>query len=283
MPDRVLRQRAWRLSIKLPPAHSPHTPSARAVAKSAFGLYALFRAIKMGRTVVYDSDKGGFAVFKGGGAYTRALGVAGLSELRDSSALYISDGKPPVESNAFTLLVSSPKRAVWSKFSQSPGHPQLLLPPMKEEEILELRRLAFSGMPGCDEAAVQRRFDRWGGSARNVLTYGWNEMWQVQLEEAPSKLSLDKLKDALSTSSSFDCAAYEEFIHLIPKGALEGATLAPSDSRFYMFGHAQLSTRYVTDKVAAKMKATNNKEFKSFLFLSRSDPTGNARFQQALH
>ena len=108
-------------------------------------------------------------------------------------------------------------------------------------------------------------------------------MWQVQLEEAPSKLSLDKLKDALSSSSSFDCAAYEEFIHFIPKGALEGATLAPSDSRFFMFGHAQLSTRYVTDKVAATMIATNDKEFKSFLFLSRSDPTGNARFQQALH
>jgi len=256
----------------------PISPFLVAVAKSVFGLYALFRAIKEGRTVVYDSFKAGFAVFKDGKAYKLAPGVHfdALSELQNASTLYISDGKAPVASVAFTLLVSSPKRSIWSKFSQTPGHPQLLLPPMKKKEIMDLRRLAFADAPGCDKSSTERLFEKWGGSARNVLTYGGDKMWQAQLEEAPSKLSLEKLKDALSTSSSFDSAASDDHFHrlldLIPCGAVKGSTLKPSERDFYTFHHAQLSSQYVAGRFAAKMMVESQQLFLDFLHRLGTDP-----------
>lgn len=72
-------------------------PAVLAVAKSAFGLYALFRAAGEGRTVIYSASRGGHAVFKGGKAYkARVADLLLLNDLGDRTALYISDCLPPV-------------------------------------------------------------------------------------------------------------------------------------------------------------------------------------------
>jgi hypothetical protein len=254
-----------------------------AVAKSSFGLFALFRALKDRRPVVFDSLKAGFAVFKGSKAYTRGLGVGAgdLPELWDPKTLYISDGKFPVPSQAFTLLVTSPKRSVWSKFSHTRGRPVLVLPPMKEPEILQLRKVAFDSSPGCDEAAVKHLMAKWGpSSARNTLEKANEQGWQQDLEEVASTFTLKQLQAVIRQPRALDMAVKDERCHrlfdLLPCGALEGSTLKPSDKEFYLFHHAQLPSQYVAGLCAAAMMKASREEFLSFLHELGTTPTGAA-------
>lgn len=232
-----------------------------------------------GRTVVYDSAKAGFAVFKNGQAYTTqtaeiAINVGGLPELADARTLYISDGKSPAPSAAaYTVLISSPKRKIWSKFSQTPGHSQFVLPPMKKREIFELREAAF---PSLNKTEVALLVEKWGGNARNTLTYGRDLAWQAQLEEAPAKQFLAVLERALEGASSFDSAASGENIHrvvnLIPRGALKGTTLKPTEREFYVFDHAELASPYVAGLFAATLMQKNERGFTRFLHALKTEP-----------
>jgi hypothetical protein len=81
----------------------------------------MYRAVKAGRTVIYSSQKGRRAVFKGGKAYKLPPGIdlLDLDEMASPSALYLSDSLPPVAfRGAFQLLITSPKKATWSEFAK---------------------------------------------------------------------------------------------------------------------------------------------------------------------
>ena len=71
---------------------------------------------------MFQSRKGGFAVFKGGKAFERVTGanIEDATDLSDAMALYIWDGQPPVAATgAFRLVITSPKKRNWHEFFKS--------------------------------------------------------------------------------------------------------------------------------------------------------------------
>lgn len=154
---------------------------------------------------------------------------------------------------------------------------QLLIPAFSMDEILELRELAFADKPGCsDVKAVLERFDKWGGTPRNVLTMANNVFWRDSLEFTPSGLSLPMLVQALSHSTALNGVASERNSHrhikLVPRGALPNCTLTPADQLFYLFDHAELISPYVEHMYAEQLLAREAAELYTFLHQSDTDP-----------
>ena len=254
-----------------------HVCTLFAVAKSVFGLVAIYRAVKGGRTVVYNSRKGGSAMFKGGVAYEVPANLTNLPELNDRSTLYVSDSLPPVAYKAaFRLLITSPKKENWSSFTQSPGVLLFVLPMFSVDEMMELRTLAFDTAPCCSLAEVEERLLKWGGSPRNVLTQAANDTWQSRLSSVGSTLSLGTLERALQFSTALDGVSSDDqchrLINLVPRGALPDSDLLPTDPRCYYFHHAELVTPIVEALFADHLLLRHSAELHSFLHCAASDP-----------
>lgn len=246
--------------------------SAAAVSKTGFSHYALWRAIKAGRTVIYDADYYGYAVIADGKAYMMkgcsAADLQGLTSMRKPETLYISDDKRPMPHSCFALLVSESKSSVFSSFWDSAGTRRMHLPPLQRHETLELRRLAFADRKECDLASVEQRIDKWGpSSARNVLSMGWSDRWQDRLEyamtysnETPRHLQRALLHGhGIAYEREAADEAYHQLLDLVPEGALPGSTLQPCDEQFYLFHHAQLSSPYAAGLFAGEMLAKDKK------------------------
>jgi hypothetical protein len=222
-----------------------------AVGKSAFGMYAMYRAIKQGRTVIYSSRKGGRNVFKHGKAYGLTCGVIDdLRDLRDTTALYISDSMPPAAyKGAFTLLISSPNKDIWSQTCASPGVLRLVLPIFTREEIMELHAIAFQNNPGYTTERVEALYDKWGGMPRNVLTNATNEQWQADLDAMSNAPNLNLLQQSLGRLTALrsigTAAESHGLIDLAPRGMVEGSSLTPAQYEYYFFDHAQLCSPFV--------------------------------------
>ena len=252
---------------------------AAAVAKSAFGLYTLYRAVKAGRTVIYASLKGGMAVFKGGKAYmVRAEDLVILPEMGDPNALYISDSLPPVPHvAAFRLLITSPKKGNWSKFVQSPNVSELVLPIFTKEETLALRDAAFSDQPLCSTEEVEARFKQWGGSARSVLTHANKAAKLERLTSVAGSLSMAIVEKAMQGMRALDGVSDDENVHrlldIVPRGtALPEEKRATSDEDYYRFHHAQLITEHVVGLFADNLLKREAAELYRFLHKAASDP-----------
>ena len=243
----------------------------------------LYTAVKAGRTVVYHSEKAGIAVFKNGKAYGlgRSLGPALLTELPDMlnpNTLYLRDGGPPLLcKNAFPLVVTSPKKQNWHEFSKSKGISRLVIPAFNEDEIEELRSVAFGSERGCDREAVSKLFAQWGGNVRNVLTMATNLDWQNTLDSAATSLELTSLRRILSESVSLDSAAANDNIHrlvnLVPRGALPDTTFLPSEREYFSFHHAELASSAIEEQFAERVADTQHDQRCGFLNTSENNPT----------
>ncbi len=264
-------------SIRASLSYGPGLPCCLAVAKSVFGLMVIYQAVKAGRTVVYNSRKGGRAMFKGGIAYDIPTDITNLPELNDFSTLYVSDSLPPVAyTGAFRLLITSPKRENWGSFTQSPGVLLFVLPMFSKDEMMELRTLAFDSAPCCSLAEVEERLLQWNGSPRNVLTQAANSTWQSRLSSVGSIVSLSTLERALQFSTALDGVSSDDqchrLINLVPRGLLPESDLLTTDPRYYEFHHAELVTPTVEASFADHLLLRNSAELHSFLHCAASDP-----------
>ncbi len=216
-------------------------------------------------------------MFKGGKAYALPSDLTNLHELNDSTALYISDSLPPVASKyAFPLLITSPKKENWSSFTQTQGVLMFTLPNFSENEMLELRELAFNEQAGCSKAEVEERFLKWGGSARNVLTRGADEPWQNRLASLPSGLSFAVLQRVFHHSTAMDGIGAEDsphrVINMVPRGVLPGSSLTTADPSYYYFDHAELATPHVEAVYSEHLLKTDSAELHRFLHRAADDP-----------
>jgi hypothetical protein len=254
------------------------------IAKSAFGLYAFYRGVREGRTVIYNSRKSGRVIHKQGQAYDADLGftVVNPTELNDETTLYISDSIPPVPSKgAFTLLVTSPKKENWSSFSQTEGSEVLTVPNFSNQEMMQLWKLAFADKPGCSKEEVQARLERWGGVPRNVLTKGRSKVWQDRTSNVIDTLTIDTLTKALQPSTTLDGVGKEDNCHrllnIVPKGALSFSDTQlegprPDHLDYYRFNHAEVVTDYVMEAIANHLLTKRTTELYHFLHLASADP-----------
>jgi hypothetical protein len=248
-----------------------------AVAKSAFGLYVLYRAVKEGRTVIYNSRKGSRALFKGSQAYALPADLTYVDDLHESTTVYISDSLPPVFTPVpLTLVITSPKKDTWSDFVKTEGVLTLVAPRFTLDEMRHLRSAAFAHKPGCTEQEMLDRLDRWGPNPRNVLTHAANTDWQERLSTVTETLGISTLERALQTSTALDGVSDDENCHrhidIIPLGALPGSTLTTAERTYYKFSHAELATQHVLGMYADHLLKRDAAELYRFLHRAAGDP-----------
>lgn len=159
---------------------------AAGIGKSSLGLYAAFRAVKEGRTVIYNSRSGGRFLLKGTQAFQLpSADMTNVRELDDAGTLYISDGVLPVApANAsFRLIITSPstERLMRSEHLAEVGTTLCELPPLEDTEMSALHAACFSEQA---PAGVAERMRKWGNNPRHVFSKGEDKAWQEMLQRA---------------------------------------------------------------------------------------------------
>jgi hypothetical protein len=242
------------------------------VAKSAFGLYAVFRAASEDRTVIYDSRENGQVMFKDGKAYALPSNIATLDEFNDSEALYVCDGKEPVaRKRVCTLLISSPgtEDTKWFELSKSEKVRAFTIPAFTDEEMHELHALDFATKAGCSDLEVATRMRKWGNNPRNVFTQAPKDQWQGELETAASSLDLPALLKQLQRHGGLRAFTGKDVRHrllnMVPKRSLLGSDLTIEDPTYYVFDHCELPSVYVEERYAWHLLRTQREGLHSFL------------------
>ena len=151
-----------------------------------------------------------------------------------------------------------------------------MLPIFTQKELLELRAVAFADKKGCSVPEVLLRFDKWGGSARSVLTFGDDPSYVGRLTTCVSALSIEIVESSLTGTNALDGMGGSDFVHrlfsLVPYGALPDSTLTTSDPAYYRFHHAELITSHVVGLFAASLQRKDMTALYRFLHTASSDP-----------
>lgn len=156
------------------------------IGKSSFALYAVWRALQMGKTVVYqhhgtpDEYK---VLTPKSGVVRVVMKPSKPEELADPNAVFVVDGMTPVDAAAFTLFVSSPNRQrtyEWSKAATTYFFPTWTL-----NELKLMRTHCYGGWsqrPSGEGESVKltdeelkRRFEAAGGVPRLIFR---EEKWR---------------------------------------------------------------------------------------------------------
>lgn len=106
---------------------------------------------------------------------------------------YVVDGRAPLAALCRTLLITSPKRAVWAKWLTQHHAARLVAPVFTLRELLECRAACY---PGVSEARVHALHARWGGSARFVLAQSNEQEQRVLTSELRASLRSSDLSSA---------------------------------------------------------------------------------------
>ena len=178
------------------------------VGKTMFGLFFLWRVLQgraePGGAIVYQSFDGLCivlhaalppAVFQPTYAYVTQL-------LLRSDTLYLVDGRVPLAAQCATLLITSPKRAVWAKWTTQHHAERLVAPAFTLPELLRCRAACYPQLP---EARVRALHARWGGSARFVLAQSSEEEQRVLAAELAVSLRACDLATVFEVIRMADC------------------------------------------------------------------------------
>jgi hypothetical protein len=216
------------------------------IGKSAFGFYALFRALRAGRTVVFHYDSGtlsslgGPYVFRGDRVSRDWSAVD--DALNDPDTLFISDCVVPPVVPAFTLFITAPRQERTWGFRKTDSATVLYFPVMSWQEVASMRAACF---PHLDEAGVWQRFTRWGGIPRYALHHrsGHGRL----LRSTAASTTERYLRTSLlfePAESGVDSEVALCAFHVKVRGEVD-ATLRPDDADYYRYHSRELASKYV--------------------------------------
>lgn len=217
------------------------------VGKSSFGYYALFRALRQGRTVVYQAEKldrvgGARDVFLFKDAEVRLYNSdVHYLELQSPATLFISDSVVPPVVGAFTLYVTSPRHDRTWEFRKSDDAAVLYFPVLSWEEI---RAMAASCFPECSAESIAERYSRWGGIPRYVLSHGDEE--GALLADAVAGVKAVELQAAGVEPAHGDASVGSHRVFHIKVVGEVDAGVSPHDPAYYRFHSRELASNYVT-------------------------------------
>jgi len=244
------------------------------IGKSSFGLYALFRALREGRSVVYASgplDK--TLVLSSRGVAMRNGSSNWLGDVDDSNAVLICDSVRPPVCAAFTLLVTSPKKDVWFSFNKSPGCRRLFFPVFSADEIDALRTVCF---PSLDVGGVMQRYERWGGVPRYVLG-NLDAASQRMLESAIGAASLDSLAIAMRSEALEEADVSHRLVHFKVRGELD--EFDDNDPRlpdYFDAARTELASAYVVRRLHDEALESDALRLAFFLTSTSAHPSAAA-------
>lgn len=191
------------------------------VGKTMFGLFFLWRVLRgraaPGGAIVYQSFDGLCivlhaalppAVFQPTHAHVTQL-------LLRSDTFYLVDGRVPLAAQCATLLITSPKRAVWAKWKTQHHAARLVAPAFTLPELLRCRAACYPQLP---EARVRALHARWGGSARFVLAQSSEEEQRVLAAELAASLRTCDLATVFEIIRMADCGDDEtphRLVHML--------------------------------------------------------------------
>ena len=221
------------------------------IGKTYFGYVLLLYLARLGSTVVYESGKAKCRyLFCDEGTF-----VGTKSDFRRyldlGSTFYIVDASKPVDVAAKTILLSSPRRDVWYKFSDD--HCDIRYMPIWSYEEIELCRAAL--FDHLLSAEVKSLYGKWGGIPRYVLENANKPLQQSKLDNAIMAVDLDLLVKAIGNREASDSATHR-LLHL--NVADDFGTI------HYMF-----ASEYVADQVYLQLYTRKRDELLQFLAVSQ--------------
>jgi hypothetical protein len=206
-----------------------------AVGKSAFGVVVLRHALlqKPARSVIYVSSKTEDAwVFRanatGDGHDVVPFKKADLEsqpELKNARTVLIADSICPPQVRAFTIMITSPKRARWKDFFAAQPCAKLAFDVFSWEEMMQMRDSCYPKMP---IAELKAGYARAGGIPRMVFAYKADDSEQ-ELKAALTKLTVPLLAYALLSAEVESDEHSHRLLHMVPQGRQPGSTLSPSE------------------------------------------------------
>ena len=231
------------------------------IGKSSFGYYALFRALRDGRTVVYQAEKllrkdtaQKMFLFKGPSVSVDPLAID--DALDDPDAVFISDSIVPVDVDAFTLYVTSPRRERTWEYGKTDSNSMRYFPVLTWDEIDAMRVACF---PHVSEADAKERYTRWGGIPRYVLAHTGVE--RRSLEGAINDVQVGDLSVAFDEPGERDndSKGSHRVFHIKVHGEVDD-TLRTDDPAFYKFLTRDFASSYVANEVAQRATALQRAE-----------------------
>jgi hypothetical protein len=165
------------------------------IGKSYFLFYCLFRFIKMGKTVVFESSQQKVSWLYRPNEATLCLEDAPneevfLEQLRSKSSIYLFDAnqKPPRSVNAFTIIASSPQTETYKEFFKTEGVNKLYMPEWSRSEI--------ENMPSSSLTSEKKSemYEKYGGIPRYIKN---DDKWgRILLEKIGACDATDVIKTA---------------------------------------------------------------------------------------
>jgi hypothetical protein len=225
------------------------------IGKSMFGLYFLWRLLQKRHRVVYQSAGGQCVVLNPGAQpLLYAQGSPRVLELllRDET-FYVVDGRPPEEGLCSTLLITSPKRAVWGKWVTHTSATLLYAPVFSLTELLLCRACCYVGVP---EALLLSLYNRWGGSARFTLGQSDEQQQERLTRELSSSLCSCDLTTTFNAICSADCGADD-----VPHRLVHMLEVSPDFAAFKL----GFASDYMRDRVLMELSSRGKAAVRNFI------------------
>jgi hypothetical protein len=175
------------------------------IGKSAFGSYCVYRGLKDGKTVVYQTMDGAMRVYTSDSVtwVDHTTNVFGL--LDEPDTLYVVDYGPPLHASCLTVLVAPLMRDKWKGFAKRDGTDIRYFGVYSVEEMHLLRKYCFPKVP---EEIMLQQMRMWGGVPRACLSQHdkpqWTEDALENLVRSENVAVLDKARDLTKTDSTDD-------------------------------------------------------------------------------
>lgn len=146
------------------------------IGKSSFAMYAIWKALELGKTVVYQhyGNPTDFTVLRPDQAPVEIVGTLPPAA-KDPSAVFIADSIPPHDANikAFQLFVSSPSHDRVHEWMKLPTRKLFAFPTLSLQELRLMRDACYDGsdLGGAllSDESLQERMDKVGGVPRFIF------------------------------------------------------------------------------------------------------------------
>ena len=224
------------------------------IGKSAFGLYCVYRGLKDGKTVVYQTAHEPVYIIFSSTTFSRTERFPHeMLHRSENIVIFVCDGVRPANVPCPTILVTSPKKEVWFQFFKLPGC--ILRYFGRWDRDNELEMLRKNCFPHVTAEAMQRTVDLWGEVPRFALTKAADD--SVVSEEALNKLikthdPVALLQSKLLTESGKDDTTHR-LIHVIP-------------GEKFKDGGRDFASEKVVDKVYEELRISANDRLQQFIF-----------------
>ncbi|RGB23711.1 hypothetical protein C1646_527493 [Rhizophagus diaphanus] len=259
------------------------------IGKTYFGYYLLYNLIQRNQTVMYDSHSTGHVIVFDQEAFY-LYEVLNADQIRaflsNANNWYIVDGKEPQKATAKTILVCSPKKAIFKEFEKFQLSSTRYMPVWSYAEISKCKDKLYNHL---QNNLVKTLFDKWGGIPRFVLEKATDYSHQCKLQEAIDACDFDIL-DYVGATEAKDTS--HKLIHIVTNPLVVDVNIVNEQEQTDVDGGndveyieedppysqkiIKFASEYVAERVIMRLELRNRGKLRRDLFSSLSEGTSNS-------